>query len=105
MKHYVRLACFVGGALFGSAGIKLLTSKDAKKAYTHITAAGLRMKDSVMETVTSVQENAADIWPLPRTSTRPGTSRKPRLRWKVRKPKNCGREPENGSFFYGRRLA
>ena len=61
MKHYVKLACFVGGALFGSAGVKLLTSKDAKKAYTHITAAGLRMKDSVMETVTSVQENAADI--------------------------------------------
>ena len=61
MKHYVRLACFVGGALFGSAGVKLLTSKDAKKAYTHITAAGLRMKDCVMETVTSAQENAADI--------------------------------------------
>ena len=61
MKHYVRLACFVGGALFGSVGVKLLSSKDAKKAYTHITAAGLRMKDSVMETVTSVQENAADI--------------------------------------------
>lgn len=61
MKHYIRLACFAGGALFGSAGVKLLTSKDAKKAYTHITAAGLRVKDSVMETVTSVQENAADI--------------------------------------------
>ena len=61
MKHYVRLACFVGGALFGSAGVKLLTSKDAKNAYIHITAAGLRMKDSVMETVTAVQENAADI--------------------------------------------
>ena len=61
MKHYVRLACFVGGALFGSAGVKLLTSKDARKAYTHITAAGLRMKDSVMGTVTTVQENAADI--------------------------------------------
>ena len=59
--HGVRLACFVGGALFGSVGVKLLTSKDAKKAYTHITAAGLRMKESVMETVTSVQENAADI--------------------------------------------
>ena len=40
MKHYVRLACFVGGALFGSAGVKLLTSKDAKNAYIHITAAG-----------------------------------------------------------------
>ena len=104
MKHYVRLACFVGGALFGSAGIKLLTSKDAKKAYTHITAAGLRMKDSVMETVTSVQEPPT-FWPPPRTSTRPGPPRKPRLRWKVRKPKNCGREPENGSFFHERRLA
>ena len=55
MKHYVRLAFFVGGALIGSAGVKLLTSKDAKKAYTHIT------EDSVMETVTDLQENAADI--------------------------------------------
>ena len=56
-----KLAMFAAGVLFGTAGIKLLSSKDAKKAYTHITAAGLRMKDSVMETVTAVQENAADI--------------------------------------------
>ena len=55
------LAIFVGGALFGSAGLKLLASRDAKKAYTHATAAVLRMKESVMETVTCVQENAADI--------------------------------------------
>ena len=61
MNIYTRLACFAGGALFGSFGIKLLTSKDAKKAYIHATAAGLRMKDSVMGTVTAVQENAADI--------------------------------------------
>ena len=61
MKQYVRLACFVGGALFGSVGIKLLTSKDAKKAYTHMAAAGLRVKDSVMETVAAAQENVADI--------------------------------------------
>ena len=61
MKHYVRLACFVGGALFGSVGVKLLASKDAKKAYTHAAAAGLRMKECVMETVTAVQEDAADI--------------------------------------------
>ena len=55
------LIAFVGGTLFGSAGIKLLTSKDAKKVYVHATAAGLRVKDCVMETVTTVQENAADI--------------------------------------------
>ena len=60
MSVYTKLACFAGGALFGSFGIKLLSSKDAKKAYVHVTAAGLRMKDSVMGTVTTVQENAAD---------------------------------------------
>ncbi len=61
MNLYKGLALFAGGALFGSAGVKLLSSKDAKKVYTHATAAALRMKDSVMGTVTSVQENAADI--------------------------------------------
>lgn len=61
MSVYTKLACLVGGALFGSFGIKILSSKDAKKAYTQVTAAGLRMKDTVMETVTTVQENAADI--------------------------------------------
>ena len=61
MKQYVHLACFAGGALFGSGGLKLLTSRDAKKVYTHLTAAGLRAQKSVMETVTAVQEEAADI--------------------------------------------
>ena len=61
MKTYTKLAFFAGGALFGSFGIKLLSSKDAKKAYVHVTAAGLRMKDSVMQSVTTVQENASDI--------------------------------------------
>lgn len=56
-----KAALFVGGVLFGSAGFKLLASKDAKKVYVHTTAAALRMKDSLMETVSSVQENAADI--------------------------------------------
>ena len=62
MKKYCKdIALFVGGALFGSAGIKLLSSKDAKKVYTHATAAALRLKESVMTTVNTVQENAADI--------------------------------------------
>lgn len=56
-----RIALFAGGVLFGSAGIKLLGSKDARKVYTHTTAAVLRMKESIMQTVTSVQENCADI--------------------------------------------
>lgn len=55
------LAIFAGGVLFGTAGIKILSSKDAKKAYTHCTAAALRAKDCVMKTVENVQENAEDI--------------------------------------------
>ena len=61
MNFHKGAALFVGGVLFGSAGFKLLSSKEAKKAYTHMTAAALRVQESVMETVTSVQENAADI--------------------------------------------
>ena len=61
MNFHKGAALFVGGVLFGSASFKLLSSKDAKKAYTHMTAAALRVQESVMETVTSVQENAADI--------------------------------------------
>lgn len=61
MNCYKNLALFAGGVLFGSAGIKLLSSKDAKKAYTHTTAAVLRMKETVMDTVTTVRENAGDI--------------------------------------------
>lgn len=61
MSIIPKIACFVGGTLFGSVGIKLLTSKDAKKAYVHVTAAGLRAKDCVMTTVDAVQENANDI--------------------------------------------
>ena len=33
------------GILLGSYGLRILTSRDAKKAYTHGTAAVFRMKD------------------------------------------------------------
>ena len=61
MNLYGKAALFAGGVLFGSAGLKLLASKDAKKVYTHTMAAALRVKESTMGTVTDVQENAADI--------------------------------------------
>ncbi len=52
---------FAAGVLFGTAGIKILGSKDARKVYTNCTAAVLRAKTCVMHTVTTVQENAEDI--------------------------------------------
>ena len=61
MFNMVRLGIFAGGVLFGTAGIKILTSKDAKKVYTNCTAAVLRAKDCVMETVTNVREECSDI--------------------------------------------
>ena len=56
-----KVAVFAGGVLFGTAGLKVLGSKDAKKVYTQGTAAVLRAKDCVMKTTNVVQENAEDI--------------------------------------------
>ena len=53
---------FAGGVLFGTAGIKILASDDAKKFYANCTEAVLRAKSCVMKVVTSVQENAEDIY-------------------------------------------
>ena len=61
VKHLKEIICFAGGLVFGTAGVKILASKDAKNAYIHTIAAGLRMKESVMETVNKVQENAEDV--------------------------------------------
>ena len=57
-----KIGLFAGGVLFGTAGIKLLSSRTAKKAYTHCTAAFLRAKKSVMKTASTVKENAEDIY-------------------------------------------
>ena len=59
MKH---IGLFAGGVLFGTAGVKVLASKDAKKLYTGCTAAVLRAKDCIMKTATNLQENAEDIY-------------------------------------------
>lgn len=56
-----KLSLFAGGVLFGTAGVKLLGSKDAKKVYTQTTAAALRAKECVMTTVAHVKENVDDI--------------------------------------------
>ena len=55
------LALFAGGVLFGTAGVKILSSKDVIKVYVEGTAAVLRARDCVMKTAETVQENAEDI--------------------------------------------
>ena len=56
-----KIALFVGGTLFGSAGFKILGSKDAKKVYSHVTAAALRCREEVMKHVELAQDGCADI--------------------------------------------
>ena len=59
--NWKKTGIFAAGVAFGTAGIKILSSKDAKKVYTNCTAAVLRAKECVMKTVSTVQENAEDI--------------------------------------------
>lgn len=58
----VKTGVFAAGVLFGTAGVKILASDDAKKVYTSCTAAVLRAKECVMKTATKIQENAEDIY-------------------------------------------
>ena len=62
-----KIGLFAAGVLFGTAGIKLLGSRDAKKIYAQTTAAALRAKEDVMKTVTAVREGADDIYAEART--------------------------------------
>ena len=61
MSLVKKIALFAGGTLFGSAGFKLLGSRDAHRVYAQVTAATLRCKDQVMCDVETVQESCSDI--------------------------------------------
>ena len=62
MMDMKKMGLFAAGVLFGTGGIKVLGSKDAKTVYVQTTAAALRAKDCVMTAVTAVREGADDIY-------------------------------------------
>lgn len=53
---------FVGGMVVATKGVEALKSKVAHKAYVNATAFGLRCRDEVMESITSVREGCEDIY-------------------------------------------
>lgn len=61
MKGWGKFGIWAGGVLFGTAGIAVLKSEDAKNLYTHVTAAAKRCGGSVMKTFTAFKENCGDI--------------------------------------------
>lgn len=62
LKKTKEVCSFLGGVVFGTAGIAILASEEAKKVYTNATAIGIRTKDKIMEKATIIQENAGDIY-------------------------------------------
>lgn len=52
---------FMSGLALGTLGLKVLTSKDARKVYANVVAAGLRAKESIMQTAEKVQASSGDI--------------------------------------------
>ena len=58
---YKKIAFFVAGTLFGSAGLKILGSRDAKKAYANVTRAAIRAKDATLKAADSVREAWGDV--------------------------------------------
>lgn len=61
MSALKNIALLAGGFLIGTAGVKILSSKEAKKVYAHTTAAVIRAKDCVMTSVTKVREGCDDV--------------------------------------------
>lgn len=55
------LACLQAAFCSERLGSGSSASRDAKKVYTHATAAVLRAKEDVMTTVTTLRENCGDI--------------------------------------------
>lgn len=59
--NWKKVGIFMGGFAFGTAGLKVLSSKDAKKVYVQATAAVLRAKECALDTAAVIQENAEDV--------------------------------------------
>lgn len=59
--NWDKIELVAGGFILGTAGLKVLGGKGAKKVYTETTAAALRAKDYVMSGVTAVREGADDV--------------------------------------------
>ena len=61
MNNMGKLGLFAGGVLFGTAGLKILTSRDAKKVYTQTTAAVLRAATAIKEGAADILADAKDV--------------------------------------------
>ena len=61
MKRFGKIGWMVGGFAIGVYGTKILGSKTMKKAYSHVAAGALWLKEEVLKDVTAITENCGDI--------------------------------------------
>ena len=52
---------FAGGVAFGTVGLKLLSSKDAKKGYSVVLSKLYKAKDEVEGTISNIKQHADDV--------------------------------------------
>ena len=60
-KFAKKSGVFAGGVLFGSLGLKLLASKEAKHVYAKAVATSYKLKDGIDATVSTVKQHADDV--------------------------------------------
>ena len=60
-KFAKKSGVFAGGVLFGSLGLKLLASKEAKHVYAKAVATSYKLKDGIDTTVSTVKQHADDV--------------------------------------------
>lgn len=87
-----KVGLFAAGVLFGTAGMKLLGSKDAKRAYAQTTAAALRAKDSVMTAVTAMREGADDVYAEAKAINAQRTEAEAPMWWRIPPRKRKARQ-------------
>jgi len=61
MSALKNICLLAGGFLIGTAGVKILGSREARKVYAHTTAAVIRAKDCVMTKADEIREGCGDI--------------------------------------------
>lgn len=54
-------AAFLGGVAFGTLGLKLLASKEAKKSYAKAIAKGYKAKDAFDASLSGVKQHTDDV--------------------------------------------
>lgn len=58
---WAKIRLIIDGFLLGTAGVKILSSDDAKTVYTHCTAAVMRGCSEAAKTCQTIKENCQDI--------------------------------------------